>query len=132
MSVRAFVRKVRLQYYFTYQNPMNKSNPRQPYKPKSSFTLEKVKNTKLERFITVLQNHVLGLKPKRPRLNITPVEQQALKGLTLYRDIINKKADKGSCIVVEDTFNYKKAGCNHLQHLHIPTNQGGPHPCYST
>ena len=118
-SVRAFVRKVRLQYYFTHQNPMNNSNPRHPYKPKSSFNINKVRNTKLEGFITALQSHVLALKPKRPRNNVTPAERQALKALASYKDIIIKKADKGSCIVVEDTFNYKKAGYNHLQDLHV-------------
>ena len=113
-SITGFARKLRLQYYFTHQNPINKTHPKHPLKPKSSFTLKHVKNHQLEHFITALKSHALALKPKRPRLNTSKEERTAIKNLKSYKDIVIKRADKGSCIVIEDTTNYITEGLTHL------------------
>ena len=119
IATRAFIRKLRLQYHFAQQNPTSKKHPRHPFKPKSTYTITKVKNKKLEGFITALQSLIISLKPTRPHCNVTPEERTAIKNLSSYKDVVIKRADKGSCIVVENTFDYKKEGNKHLDDIQI-------------
>ena len=119
IATRAFIRKLRLQYHFALQNPTSRKYPRHPFKPKSTYTITKVKSKKLEGFITALQSLIISLKPTCPHFNVTREERTAIKNLSSYKDVIIKTADKGSCIVVENTFDYKKEGIRHLDDIQI-------------
>ena len=51
--------------------------------------------------------------------NLSKQELKSLRSLSRNKDLTIKKADKGSCIVVEDTTNYRDNGLSHLQDASI-------------
>ena len=46
--------------------------------------------------------------------NMTHSERKSVAGLKNNKLIVIKKADKGSCIVIEDTVEYERTGMEHL------------------
>ena len=55
--------------------------------------------------------------PDPKKRNITPAEVKALKNLQRNTNIIVKRADKGSCVVIENKSDYIKNGLQHLQDI---------------
>ncbi len=107
----AYIRRLRLTYRFRNSTTEYKKNP---FKKKSTY-IPPHGNTALETYITNTERELRELLPTKPRMNLRKEEFVALKKLSTRTDIVIKKADKGSCIVIEDVGDYINNGEKHLQ-----------------
>ena len=89
------------------------SRERHPLAPPSNRVPPKATAT-YERYFTRMKGRILGLAPKEVNANLSRREQQTLSKLEKRKDIVINKADKGSCIVIEDTHTYIENGREHL------------------
>ena len=81
--------------------------PKSPWAPKGAPALEAF----IHQNLVDLLDHV---DYKRPKDNLSPDERQALKDLKRIPDLIVKKADKGSAVVLQDLNFYVKEGQKQL------------------
>ena len=110
-QIDPYIRRLRWKEYFRY-NP-TPSRERHPLAPPSNRVPPKATAT-YERYFTRMKGRILGLAPKEVSANLSRREQQTLSKLEKRKDIVINKADKGSCIVIEDTHTYIKNGRDHL------------------
>lgn len=110
-QIDPYIRRLRWKDYFRYHPATPKE--RHPLAPPSNRVSPKATTTneKYER--------VLGLATERVHPNLSCREQQALHKLKKRKDIVINKADKGSCIVIEDTDTYIRNGREHLANSNI-------------
>ena len=104
----ALARRLRIAYCFrNSRRPGNKH----PLKPKSHWIPPKP-NKMLEDYIEA----TIAEEPevRTPKLNLFKNETRILQELGKNRDIVIKKADKESCIVVQDGSTYISEGSSHL------------------
>ena len=112
MDVEDFYGRLRLKEYFHgRESSLYVSDPN-PFKNKSTWTLNKDRDLGLELFIQLLKNDILNSKPSTIAGNISKSEREALQTLINCTDIVIKPADKGKATVVLNTDNYKKE-CYH-------------------
>ena len=71
-------------------------------------------NNCLEDYIYALKIEATKLKPHRTRNNLSQRQRIALRKLRKRKDIIIKKADKGSTVVIQDRQEYIETGLQHL------------------
>lgn len=75
--------------------------------PKSNFDPKQVQRGNLDAFIkTVRFDLASDHKIRSPKPNLTSNERKALRDLQQNHSIIIKKADKGSCVVIQDLLDY--------------------------
>ena len=71
-------------------------------------------NNCLEDYIYALKIEATKLKPHKTRNNLSQRQRIALRKLRKRKDIIIKKADKGSTVVIQDRPEYIETGLQHL------------------
>ena len=106
-STQQMCRKMKLQEYFRYLPRFEKL----PFTGKSNFSVEddKVDPTTVE-FIKKITTEVQNLHVKKEINNLSKFEYKALLNLSKNRDIVIKKADKGSITVIMDRSTYLQEG----------------------
>lgn len=100
---------MRLDYFFRDRPP----SERDPFRARSTWQPPKA-NPEIEEYLSVLPDKLSDMALKSYRRNLTRDQQAALRELIGNRDLVIKKADKGSCTVVENTCNYISDGLAHL------------------
>ena len=124
-DITAFARALRIKYCFR-DSPYHYSRHR--YKPKSNWDCGRSTNQTLENYIEAISTETPSLCT-HVRRNLSKPEQAALKRLSKRTDIVIKPADKGSCIVVQDTATYIREGLEHLSDRNTYTRlPGDPTP----
>ncbi len=119
-GITKLTRTIRLNHHFRNKEPGNSLSPLPPFKPRSTWCPPRATRT-IEDYLTELPKS-LATMPKRPyRSNLKKSERYAIS--TLYNDktLTIKRADKGSCIVVENTSDYINNGRKHLSDTNIYT-----------
>ena len=108
-DLEAFARRLRITHYFRNSTRQHKKHP---FKLKSQWAPPKASNPKLEEYI----EKTLAEEPERrhPKPNLSKKETRTLQELGKNRDLVIKKADKGSCIVIQDRSTYVAEGKSHL------------------
>jgi hypothetical protein len=76
------------------------------FKKKSTWCPPKGANANLEAFLSCIREELFDLKPKRVQDNLLGNERRAIRSLTNNKNIVIKKADKGSAVVVMDIEDY--------------------------
>ena len=109
-DIAAFARTLRIKYHFrNSQHP----HTRHPFKPKSSWNPPRARNKHLEDYIEALSTDTPRLCTHATN-NLSQPERIALGKISKRKDLVIKPADKGSCIVVQDTATYVREGLEHL------------------
>ena len=110
-STQQMCRKIKLQEYFRYLPRFEKL----PFTGKSIFSVEddKVDPTTVE-FNNKITTEVQNLHVKKEINNLSKFEYKALLNLSKNRDIVIKKADKGSITVIMDRSTYLQEGYRQL------------------
>ena len=98
--------KLRLKYEF-HQNRPKKRN----FKPRSNYIPPLSTNKCLEDYMHALKIEATKLNPCKTRNNLSQRQQIALRK---SKDIIIKKADKGSTVIIQDRQKYIEMGLEHL------------------
>ena len=98
--------KLRLKYEFQ-QNRLKKRR----FKPRSNYIPRLSTNKCLEDYIHALKVEATKLKPRKTKYNLSQHQRIALRK---RKDIIIKKADKGSTVVIQDRQEYIETGLEHL------------------
>jgi hypothetical protein len=104
LDFKDFHRRLELTQFFSLQaNALdNENKKRDPFTPKSTWK-PPIPNKTLEAFKRAFRNDLLNFQPKFGHSNITKIEWDSLRDLTNNKNIIIKKADKGSAVVVMNT-----------------------------
>ena len=118
-DLEAFHRRLRLKVFFKNEdeNPQDGNNPPEASSPKRAITQKlKIKSSwdpkhtkchALEAFTrSVKLDFLVSKVPKKTWKNLPRGETTALKNIPTYKDIVIKKADKGSALVVMDREDY--------------------------
>ena len=108
-DLEALARRLCIAHHFRNSRRQGKKHP---FKPKSQRNPPKASNKKLEESI----EKTLAEEPEErtPRPNRSKKEMKTLQELGKSRDLVIKKADKGSCIVIQDRSTYVAEGKSHL------------------
>ena len=124
-----FTRLLRVKFYMANPEEENGYVPH-PFKLKTHWQPSKTKNLTLESFIDDTRQAFLKSKPNRKiHSNLSEADNSALESLGERSDIIIKKADKGSLVIVEDRESYTKQGLEHVQNPNVYTPlEGDPTP----
>ena len=111
-DLEAFARRLRIAHRFRNSRRQGKKHP---FKPKSQWAPPRASNPALEEYI----EKTLAEEPeqKTPKPNLSRNEMKILLELGKNKDLVIKKADKGSCIVVQDRSTYVEEGKSHLADL---------------
>ena len=96
-DLEALARRLRITHRFRNNR---RQGEKHPFKPKSQWMPPKASNPKLEEYI----EKTMAEEPEErtPRPNLSKNEVRALQELGKSKNLVIKKADKGSCIVVQD------------------------------
>lgn len=85
------------------------------FRKKSNWCPERNRDFALEAYAVALERTILESNlNKRTYRNLTKEEQEALKNLKRYEDIVIKQADKGSAVVVMDKNRYIREAMRQL------------------
>jgi hypothetical protein len=108
-----FHRRLELHQFFADQDIPNsapdKFTPRSTWRPP-------IPNKTLEAYKAAVRNDLLQCNPQKSFMsNITKEQYMGLRSLTNNPDIVIKKADKGSAVVVMNTVDYLREGYRQLQ-----------------
>ena len=109
--IQPYIRRLRIIQFFK-AHPTN-TGPKHPFAPKSKWQ-PPCSNHTYERYFQTMQKRIEALQPKTAECNLSRTERKALNSLRRNRDLTIKSADKGSCIVIEDTDQYVQNGRQHL------------------
>lgn len=112
-SITRLARSLRIRHFFD-QTHQQSSLPRPPFKPRSTWMPPKA-DVATEIYLQNLPAKLADITTRAFSSNIRKSERIAIKELQKNNSITIKSADKGSCIVVEDTSSYIKDGEDHLQ-----------------
>ena len=94
-----------LKWYFRSEPPF-KFSERPPFTPKSSWKPPKG-HTSLEVFFSEIEKEIFAIPDSRLGYsNLSREEWQALRSIADDRNIVTKKAGKGSSVVVWDRYDY--------------------------
>ena len=121
MCLNSFARSLRITHFF--RNDRRPPTPKHPFKPKSTWNPPRASNPKLKEYITAVTEEPPQVRS--PKDNLSKREQLALQQVSQDKSLVIKKADKGSCIVVQDRTTYISEGKAHLAntstHKPLPT-----------
>ncbi len=107
-----FSRKLRLKWNF--RNNQNQITLRHPFKAKSQYTPQVTDNNNLENYIKMTKLEIEKMKTPKITRNLTKGELLGLKNLARDKDIVIRKADKNSMIVIQNVEDYKNEGLRQL------------------
>ena len=137
IDLERFFRTLRLKVFFDEksnnhigssqsQSPVSTSDNAQPpfhctkFTEKSTFDPLQVLQGPLDVFQKTVKHELSKYKPRKPRHNnLSKGELIALKSLANNTDIVIKKADKGSCVVVMNTQDYLDEGFKQLSNTYF-------------
>ena len=110
-----FSRRLKLSYFFNPVQNQPRLFSKLPFTTKSGWTPEDkyIDNEVLEK-IDEMNGEIEQLKPAKNKLNMSKSEYKALSELKNNRNIVIKKADKGSAVVLMDKADYIKEGNRQL------------------
>ena len=120
-DIKEFQRKMELKKFFS-ENPSDSDDPNEldndpilkRFKHPSKWK-PPIKTNTIESFITGIRSDLLRFKPKRKhRYNLKKEEYSGLKELQDNKEIVIKKADKGSAVVVMNRKDYIREGYRQL------------------
>ena len=115
-GIQRLTRTLRLKHRFRdqEQDGQDSEKPKPPpFKPKSNWAPPSA-DPATELYLSSLPDKLAAIQ-KRPYLqNLSKAEWRALSTLRKDQSLVIKKADKGSCLVVEDTSQYIADGLSHL------------------
>lgn len=114
-AIGRIARTIRLRFYFGLDNP---PPPRPPFKPSSTW-MPPSAPTYVEDYLGSLKDKIASIPEENIKPNLSKGEHRALAQLHRNPSITIKKADKGSCVVVEDTKDYIRDGMEHLSDREI-------------
>ena len=125
-ATKDFGRKMKIKYFFRYErNNFNK--PQKCFISKSNWVPpDKGTDPDLIECINNFTKEIDELNVLREKPNLTIEEQLTLNNLRKNKDIVIKKADNGSVVVIMDTWNYITEGYrqlnnyNHYEKADIP------------
>lgn len=109
-SITKLSRSIRLKSYFE-DSEMPTKPP--PFRRKSTWAPPAAPRH-IEAYLSTLNSKLGSISPQKTTNNMSPGERKALKSLAADNTIVIKKADKGSCLVVENTSDYITDGEAHL------------------
>ena len=109
-DLNSFVRRLRIAHFF--RNDSRPPTAKHPFKPKSTWIPPRASNSKLEEYITAITEDCPQVRSLKS--NLSEKEHLALQRVSRDKSLIIKKADKGSCIVVQDRTTYSSEGKTHL------------------
>lgn len=126
-AVSKLERSYRIKYFF--KNSRFELLPHPPPFRKASQWIPPKADSLTEKYLSDLPSK-LEKVPTRPWVpNITKAEWHALRNLSKNTDIVIKKADKGSCLVVQNKEDYVAEGVRHLSNKDIYSKiEGDPTP----
>lgn len=110
-SIPSYAKSLRLIHHF--RNSNNSFTNIHPFKPPSTWTPPKA-SPDIEYYIEKITANPPTIRQKIKQ-NTSKQERKALKNLKNNHEIIIKKADKGSSIVITDQQTYLKEGLEHLE-----------------
>lgn len=122
-GVRKLGRTLRLDHFFGNEEDT-------PLPPPDPFRIPSLwqpppATASIESYLAAFPSKLEAMSRKDHRPNITRAEGQAIGQLFSDRSLVIKKADKGSCVVVEDRASYIADGLNHLSdpsiYAQVPT-----------
>ena len=105
-------RTLRLRYFFRNEEPQNLVD--NPFRKKSMWDPPPA-NQEIESYLAQLPDKLKGIQQQEFRHNLSQEEIRATISLSHNTDLVIRKADKGSCTVVEDKKQYIADGLGHLQ-----------------
>ena len=108
-DINKFARTLRLKFEFQQNRPKKKR-----FKLRSNYIPPISTSGCFEDYIYALKIEATKLKPRKTRNNLSQHQQIALRKLRKLKDIIIKKADKGSTVVIQDRQEYIDTGLEHL------------------
>ena len=108
-DINRFARTLRLKYQFQHNRPKKRR-----FKPQSNYIHPISTSGCLEDYIYALKIEATKLKPRKTRNNLSQRQRIALRKLRKRNDIIIKKADKGSTVIIQDRQEYIDTGLEHL------------------
>ena len=111
-TLQRLTRHYRLRHYFR-DEPDNTDRTIPPFKPPSTWNPPPA-STLIETYLKSLPNRLASIPRQPHRPNLRKSERAALHELKSDHSLVIKKADKGSCIVVEDRRTYIQDGLRHL------------------
>lgn len=107
-----FCRQIRLKYFFSTRPQF--SRPFHPFYSKSTWD-PPLASPAIEDYFCKTRLELDKLRPLPCNRNITRLERRTIQQLSKNKDIVIKRADKGSAIVIENYSDYIKNGQKHLQ-----------------
>ena len=108
-SFERFQRSNRLKFFFRDSGPQQVH----PFRKKSTWDPPPA-SPHIEAYLRRIEAGVCTMPKRHYQYNLTRIERTALNSLSKNQDLIIKKADKGSGIVVEDRLGYIRDGEQHL------------------
>ena len=118
-ALHKLARSYRLQHYVANKSKQwSKYIFPYPFKSKSNLNPPKA-SPEVEAYLNQPPVKFAGVQPKQFHPNMTHSERKAIASVKNNKLIVIKKADKGSCIVIEDTMDYERAGMEHLSDAKI-------------
>ena len=115
---KGFQNRMRWSYIFSH----SESKPIHPFYMKTNRDADPVTSTKLESFLDNVHTDIAHLRFRRIRDNLCPEERNALETLATHKEIILKKADKGSTTVLMNRAGKVREGLDLLNNpLHYAT-----------
>ena len=108
-DLQALARRLRIAHYFRNSTRQGKKHP---FKPKVQWVPPRASNPKLEEYIDATTAEEPEERIPKPNLSVN--ELRTLEELKKNKDIVIRKADKGSSIVTQDRSSYVTEGNTHL------------------
>ena len=115
-SVFRLKRTIRIRYHFSYDANILGKPP--PFKKKSTW-MPPPAPAHVESYLSSLLSKIKEIQSRPTVNNLSKAERLSLKELALDHSLVIKKADKGSCLVIEDRLDYIKDGETHLADANI-------------
>ena len=104
VDLNQFFRKLRIKRYF---DDIDSDNIINPFKIKSTWSPSEGQDAILDVYIKAVKTHVLSLlNNKKRRYNLNKSQHQGLKELIENPQVVLKKADKGSAVVLMNSNDY--------------------------
>ena len=115
-GIQCLTRTLRIRYRFQEQDRLEQETEKYkppPFKPKSTWAPPQA-DPATELYLSSLPLKLSSLEKGPCLQNLSRAEWRALSSLRKDSSLVIKKADKGSCLVVEDTREYIADGLTHL------------------
>jgi len=117
----SFARLMRIRWHFR-NHADNNSNTQEKHTPKSAWK-PPLAHPNVEVFLKEIEKELLKIPKKSlPYSNLSKSEWQAVRSLADDRNLVIKKADKGSCVVVWDRDDYLLEASQQLENVSVYRN----------